>query len=160
MMRKSLAAAVAITGLCVAAGAHAQAPAKGGVNAGTLTCNVAGGMGFVFGSSKSLDCIFARSNGTAEHYTGTVKKFGIDIGFTKEGHIVWMVVAPGAVTPGALEGDYVGGTGSVALGAGMGANALIGGGSKQFSLQPVSIEGSMGLNVAAGLMNIELKKAS
>lgn len=66
MMRTSLIAAVATAGLVAAASAHAQAPAKGGINAGTLTCNVAGGMGFVFGSSKSLDCIFARPDGTAE----------------------------------------------------------------------------------------------
>ena len=159
-MRTSLMVAVATAALCVAASAHAQAPAKGGINAGTLTCNVAGGMGFVFGSSKGLDCIFARPDGTAERYTGTVKKFGVDLGFTKEGHIMWVVVAPGAVTLGALAGEYVGGTGGVSLGAGMGVNALIGGGSKQFSLQPVSVEGSKGLNIAAGLMDIELKKAS
>lgn len=109
-MRTSFMIAVSAAGLVVAASAHAQAPAKGGINAGTLACNVAGGMGFVFGSSKGLDCIFARPDGTAERYTGTVKKFGLDLGFTKEGHIMGVVVAPGAVPPGALAGEYVGGT--------------------------------------------------
>lgn len=50
------------------------------------------------------------------------------------------------------------GTGSVAVGVGIGANALIGGGNKQVTLQPISIEGSVRLNVAAGLAGIELKK--
>ncbi len=147
--------AAASAALLISGGASAE----GGVNTGTLSCTVAGGVGFVFGSSKDLNCTFTRPDGTAERYTGTVKKFGVDIGFTKEAHIIWLVVAPGTVAPGALSGEYVGGTAGAAVGPGLGANALIGGGNKQISLQPVSIEGSAGLNVAAGLVGIELKKA-
>ncbi len=138
-------------------GATGQAQNKGGVNVGSLECKVAGGMGFIFGSSKALDCVFVRTDGTAERYAGTIKKFGVDIGFTKEAHIIWLVFAPGAVAPGALTGSYAGGGGSAAVGVGVGANALIGGGNKQVSLQPVSVEGSVGLNVAAGVVAIELK---
>jgi hypothetical protein len=138
-------------------GPTAYAQNKSGVNAGSLECKVAGGMGFIFGSSKALDCIFARSDGTAERYTGTIKKFGVDIGFTKEAHILWLVFAPGAVAKGALAGDYAGAGGSAAVGVGVGANALLGGSSKQITLQPVSVEGSVGLNVAAGVVAIELK---
>jgi hypothetical protein len=154
-MRKSILAAAAAAILI--AGPTAQAQNKGGVNAGSLECKVAGGMGFVFGSSKALDCIFARADGTAERYTGTIKKFGVDIGFTKEAHILWLVFAPGAVAKGALAGDYAGGGGSAAVGVGVGANALLGGSSKQITLQPVSVEGSVGLNVAAGVVAVELK---
>jgi hypothetical protein len=86
------------------------------------------------------------------------QEYGVDIGFTKEARIIWLVLAPGAVAPGALAGEYVGGTGSVAVGSGVGANVLIGGGDKQVTLQPVSIEGVAGLNIAAGVVGIELKK--
>jgi Protein of unknown function (DUF992) len=152
-MRMSLlAAAVAATFF-----GGANVSAQSGVNAGSLNCTVAGGMGFIFGSSKALDCIFVPPNGPAQHYSGTIQKFGVDIGFTKEAHIVWLVFSPGAVTPGVLAGEYVGASGSASVGVGVGANVLIGGGNNQVSLQPVSVEGSVGLNVAAGVTGIALK---
>jgi hypothetical protein len=116
-------------------------------------------MGFIFGSSKDLDCIFARTDGVAERYTGTINKYGVDLGFTKEAQIIWLVFAPGNIGPGALAGNYVGGTASATVGVGAGANVLLGGGSGQVTLQPVSVEGSVGLNVAAGIGAVELKKA-
>jgi hypothetical protein len=147
-------AAALIMGAAVYADTHAQS--NSGVNVGSLTCNVSGGVGFIFGSSKSMDCIFARGDGTADHYYGTVKKFGVDIGFTKEAHVVWLVFAPGQVAKGALAGEYVGGTGSATVGVGVGANALVGGSNRSITLQPVSIEGSTGLNVAGGIADIQL----
>jgi len=127
-----------------------------GVNVGQLDCHVAGGIGFIFGSSKELECLLVRTDGLAEPYHGAVKKFGVDIGFTKSAHIVWMVFAPGAINKGALAGNYGGATASVSAGVGVGANVLVGGSSKQITLQPVSVEGSVGLNVAAGIGEIEL----
>jgi hypothetical protein len=156
-MRKSILAAAAAALFLTGATAHAQN--KGGVNVGSLECKVAGGMGFIFGSSKALDCVFARTDGTAERYAGTIKKFGVDIGFTKEAHIIWLVFAPGTLAKDALAGDYAGGGGSAAVGVGVGANAMIGGGAKNVTLQPVSVEGSVGLNVAAGVVAVELKAA-
>lgn len=161
MKMRSMALAAATAGLMtlgLGIAAQAETPPKG-VNAGSLICNVAGGLGFVFGSSKELDCILTRTNGTAEHYTGTIKKYGVDIGFTKQAHMVWLVFAPGQVANGALAGDYVGPTAGASAGIGVGANVLIGGGNKQISLQPVSVEGNVGLNVAAGLAEVTLKAA-
>jgi hypothetical protein len=40
---------------------------------------------------------------------------------------------------------------------GAGANVLVGGSSKQITLQPVSVEGSVGLNAAAGIGVVELQ---
>jgi hypothetical protein len=165
-MRKSIWAALGVASLLVGATASAQTPAtpgsttaakSSGVNVGSLQCTVAGGMGFVFGSSKALDCLLVRTDGLAEHYSGTVKRFGVDIGFTKEAHIVWVVFAPGQISKGALAGAYAGATASAAVGVGVGANVLLGGSQKQITLQPVSVEGSVGLNVAAGLAEVELK---
>ena len=136
-----------------------QASGRTGANVGTLTCNVAGGMGFVFGSSKELSCLFTRTDGIGERYTGTIKKFGVDIGFTKEAQMVWLVFAPGTIARGALTGSYDGATASATVGVGANANVSVGGGSGQVTLQPVSVEGSVGLNVAAGVGEIELKYA-
>jgi hypothetical protein len=120
---------------------------------------VSGGIGFVFGSSKDLDCIFTATDGKAQRYTGTINKYGVDIGFTKQAHILWLVFAPGSIAPGALAGDYGGATAGAAVGAGVGANVLLGGSNKQITLQPVSVEGSVGLNVAAGVAAVTLQPA-
>ena len=134
-----------------------QAVGRSGANVGSLTCNVAGGVGFVFGSSKDISCLFTRTDGIAERYAGSIKKYGVDLGFTKEAQMVWLVFAPGSIAPGALAGGYVGATASATVGVGAGANVLVGGGSGQVTLQPVSVEGSVGLNVAAGIGEVELK---
>lgn len=147
-----VAAAAAMTSLAGVSAAHSQS----GANVGSLSCTVAGGVGFVFGSSKELSCLFTRTDGKAERYSGSVKKFGIDIGFTKEAQIVWLVFAPGNIAPGALGGSYSGVTASGTVGVGAGANVLLGGSNKQISLQPVSVEGSVGLNVAAGIGAVDL----
>jgi hypothetical protein len=165
MLRSVLTAAGAAALLVGAATAFSQTPAtpgtpqaagRSGANVGSLTCNVAGGVGFIFGSSKELSCLFTRTDGIAERYTGTIKKFGVDIGFTKEAQIVWLVFAPGNIAPGALAGSYAGATASATVGVGAGANVLLGGSNKQITLQPVSVEGSVGLNVAAGIGAVDL----
>ena len=114
-MRRSSLAVVVIATLGLATLVHAQqrpsAPAASkGVNIGSLSCNVAGGAGFVFGSSKALGCIFTRTDGSGERYVGEVRRFGIDIGYTQEAQIVWLVFGPGNVAAGALAGSYAGPT--------------------------------------------------
>lgn len=153
MMKRTILAAAA-AGMMMLSG---SAMAGAGVNVGSLSCNVAGGVGFIFGSSKSLSCVFTRPNGTAETYHGDISKFGVDIGFTTESHIIWAVFAPGDVAPGALAGDYGGASADVTAGLGLGANVLVGGSGSQIALQPVSISGNVGLNVAAGVASITLK---
>ena len=127
------------------------------VNIGALSCHVAGGVGFIFGSSKEISCVFTKPDGTAERYHGDIDKYGVDVGFTSEGYMVWAVFAPGQVAKGALAGKYAGVTADAAVGLGLGANVLVGGSNDQIALQPVSIEGMTGLNVAAGFGQITLK---
>jgi len=159
-MRRSVFAMLGAVALVGGAALYGQTHAQTtGANVGSLTCNVSGGVGFVFGSSKALNCLFNRTDGIAERYTGEIKKFGVDIGFTKEAQIVWLVFAPGSLAPGTLSGNYAGATASGTVGVGVGANVLVGGSNKQITLQPVSVEGSVGLNVAAGIGEIELKYA-
>jgi hypothetical protein len=155
-LRLMLGAAVTTAALALAVPANA---APSGVRVGDLTCNVASGWGFVFGSSKDLHCTY-RGNGYREHYTGSISKFGVDIGYTEGGVLVWGVFAPSSdVRKGALAGSYVGGSAQATVGVGAGANALIGGFKKSITLQPLSLEGSKGLNVAAGIGSISLRPA-
>ena len=157
-MRRLISTFLGISAAALSTVALAQA-GKSGVNVGSLQCRVSGGMGFVFGSSKDLDCLLVRTDGVGERYVGTINKYGVDLGFTKEAQIVWLVFAPGAVGKGALAGDYGGATASATVGAGVGANVLLGGSNKQVTLQPVSVEGSAGLNVAAGVAAVTLRPA-
>jgi hypothetical protein len=130
------------------------------VKVGVLTCHVSSGWGFVFGSSKSMHCSYRPNSGHGEHYAGNVSKFGVDLGYSESSVIIWGVVAPTSdLKPGALEGDYVGLQASASVGVGGGANALIGGFDKSVTLQPLSIEGDKGLNVAAGIGAMTLKHA-
>jgi hypothetical protein len=126
------------------------------VKTGTLTCDVDSGWGFVLASSRNIKCTFAH-NGTTEHYLGKINKFGADIGYTGGGVIAWVVFAPSNdVDKGALAGDYGGVTGAAAVGVGVGAHVLVGGFKDSFSLQPLSVEGFTGLNVAGGIANVTL----
>jgi len=160
-MRRKFAWVMGALGTAGALVLGTPAQAQSGVRIGTLSCNVAGGWGFVFGSSKALHCTLTPGPGHSEHYSGTISKFGVDIGYTNGGVLVWAVFAPSAnVEPGALGGDYVGATGSATVGVGVGANVLVGGSGRSISLQPVSIEGNTGLNVAAGIGAITLQSAS
>jgi hypothetical protein len=135
-------------------GAPAQAD---GVMAGTLSCHVSPGWGFLIASSRDLHCDFHPTDGPAQHYRGTVSKFGLDLGYTTGGELVWDVVAPQTdLEPGSLAGQYAGATASITAGVGFGANALIGGIEHSVTLQPLSMEGNTGLNVAAGLGAINL----
>lgn len=136
-----------------------EAAAESGVNVGTLSCRIEGGMGFVFGSSKDMSCVLTRSDGSAERYYGEINKYGVDIGFTNEAHMIWAVFAPGNIDKGAMAGSYGGATASVTAGLGLGANVLIGGSNDQIALQPVSIEGNEGLNIAAGVATVTLRSS-
>ena len=157
-MRKLMGSAAGLLVLLVGILVYSNpAQAQGGAQVGTLTCNVASGWGFVFGSSRALRCTFAGS-GRTEHYAGTIQRFGVDIGFTQAGVLIWGVLAPTSdLAPGALAGNFVGATGSATVGVGAGANVLVGGSNRTISLQPVSFEGSTGLNVAAGIGAINLR---
>jgi len=157
IMRLTATLFTAIVGI---AALTAPASAQSAVKVGTLSCNVASGFGFIFGSSKALNCTYSGVGGQYEHYMGSIMKFGADIGYTSGGIIVWTVVAPvAAMHPGALAGSYAGATGSATVGVGLGANVLVGGSNNTIALQPLSIEGNTGLNVAAGVAAIQLSPA-
>jgi hypothetical protein len=147
-------AAVAVTALAAQPGQTQE-----GVKVGVLKCNVAGATSFVFGSTRKLSCVYTPSErGRLEYYTGRINRYGIDIGYIKEGTMLWAVFAPSkSVRSGALAGDYGGISAEIAAGYGAGANALLGGFKKSIALQPLSIEGIKGFNIAAGISGLNLR---
>lgn len=158
MKKTVLCAAIsALTLLPMSMTASAQ---DSGIQLGQLTCEVEGGVGFVFGSSKNLACTFNPANDAVadETYVGTIDKYGIDIGVTGKSVIAWTVVAAEGdkYEPRALAGTYSGATASAAVAAGLGANVLVGGSDSSFALQPVSVSASEGVNVAVGFAQIKL----
>lgn len=149
-MIKILAATV-----CAAALMAAPAFAKSGVKVGVLECDVSGGVGLIIGSSKAVSCTF-KGEGRSERYEGKLGKLGIDIGVTGEAVMAWVVFAPGKINKGALAGSYGGASAEATVAIGLGANVLVGGSDKSIALQPISISGQTGLNVAAGLASLTL----
>ena len=140
-----------------AAASPAAAPA-GTVRAGYLTCHVASGWGLIFGSSREVKCAYSMQPNYTEYYTGSISKFGADIGYLQSAIMMWAVLAPSTnLGQGSLAGYYAGATASAAVGVGAGANVLVGGFKKSIALQPVSVEGQNGLNVAAGVVSLSLK---
>lgn len=135
------------------------AQSRPGVEAGVLRCNVSSGGSFIFGSTKGLICTFKPARDRPEEsYTGTINKFGIDIGEVKSAEFIWAVLAPSAdLDPGALAGNYAGVSAGATLGVGLEANALIGGFDKSIALNPLSVAGTQGLDIQAGVASMSLK---
>ncbi len=157
MFRKLIAAAALLAVFAVFA-AFDPAAAQC-TRAGILGCDVSGGVGFIIGSQRRLVCTFTPDGGgPSEVYHGTISRFGLDIGATAGGSMVWAVfsefVGP---RPGSLAGDYVGATGEVTVAVGLGANVLIGGSNRQVALQPLSVSGQVGLNLAVGVADLSLR---
>jgi hypothetical protein len=148
--------------LCAASGAvlttlPQAAVAQQGVKIGALSCEVSGGLGLIIASSKEMNCLFTSGGGQSEPYSGTIRKFGLDIGATDKGVLAWDVFAPSAGPDAALAGDYAGVGASATVGAGFGANALVGGFGRSFTLQPLSIQAQTGLDLAGGIAELTLR---
>lgn len=132
--------------------------AQSNVKVGTLRCEVSGGLGMIITSAKEMSCLYTSARGYREHYYGMIRKFGLDIGETQRGVLAWTVFAPSAgPRRGALAGDYGGADASVTVGAGVGANALVGGSDRSIALQPLSIQVQSGLALAAGVASLTLR---
>ena len=154
-MRKLMLTAMGAISVLVAGMAAAQPQER--IQAGSLTCDISGGIGLIIVSQQTLTCAFRPSlPGPVEFYAGNLTKLGLDIGVTAAGVMVWAVYAPTNQPAGALTGSYAGASAEATVGAGVGANVLIGGSAQTIELQPVSLQGQAGLNVAAGIASIEL----
>ena len=146
-------------GLAIAVGAAAAQPADRG-KVGTLSCDVSGGLGMIIGSQKEIICRFepAVQGWPSELYNGTITKFGLDIGATSGSQMVWGVFAGGSPNRGALAGEYGGATAEATVAVGLGGNVLVGGSNRTIALQPLSVTGQAGLNLAVGVAVLRLNR--
>jgi hypothetical protein len=137
------------------------ASAQNSAQVGTLACDVSSGIGMFVVERQTLSCAFKDSrSGNVENYTGSIDEFGVALGEVASGHLAWGVVAATSGLPaGALAGTYVGVGANASIGVGAGANVLVGGSGRAFSLQPISIEGQEGINIAGGVTTVTLKPA-
>ena len=135
---------------------------------GMLNCTVAPSVGFIIAGQQRMACQFVPNQSAAgpnqttmpENYSGVMKTVGIDIGATAGGKLAWAVLSPtDGPSAGGLAGTYVGASGDVTIGIGAGANVLIGGSGRSVALQPLSVEGSTGLNLQLGMSGLELTPA-
>ena len=146
-------AAAALAGAL--ASAHAAAPA---VQAGLLECRGGQNVGFVVGSVTSLECVFQSPGHRPEAYVATVRRIGVDLGITAQTQFTWAVTAPTTrLSYGELAGSYGGIGANASVGIGGGGNFLVGGPNNAYALQPISVQGQTGLNVAAGIAGIDLE---
>jgi hypothetical protein len=148
-----LTAAAALTALIAS-----PAAAQSSVKVGTLTCDISAGIGMIITQKQTMTCLFNPANGAPpDKYIGRIDQFGLALGAVQQGTLVWGVIAPTSGVPrGALAGTYGGVGAQATAGAGLGANVLVGGTGRAFSLQPLSVQGQAGLNFAAGVTTVTL----
>jgi hypothetical protein len=162
MMNKTLAMVLTAASLTLAGTMAAKAAdtirtyeepdLRSGVKIGYLDCTIGGGIGYVLGSAKEIECDFrsSLSGERSDHYSGAIKKLGVDVGFTTQSRLIWAVFAPTAgYHHGSLGGIYRGATAEATVGAGIGTNVLFGGTAGSIHLQAISVTGQIGLNLAA-----------
>ncbi len=155
MRRSFILAGIAIA---ILAGSFANAQPIQRVQIGILECRGGASVGFIVGSVTNLGCVLRVDGMPEDRYVATIRKVGVDLGITQELALAWGVWAPVArLGPGDLSGDYAGAQGSASIGVGVGGNVLIGGSDNSIALQPLSVQGQIGLNVAAGLESLELR---
>ncbi|MDA9489319.1 MULTISPECIES: DUF992 domain-containing protein [unclassified Bradyrhizobium] len=157
MRRSFLLAGLAAASL-VASVANGGAQQQRMVRVGVLECRGGASVGFIVGSVTNLGCVLRADGLPEDRYVATIRKVGLDIGITQETALAWGVFAPvDRLGPGDLSGTYAGAQGSASVGVGLGGNVLVGGSNNSIALQPLSVQGQVGLNVAAGLESLELR---
>ena len=146
-------------GLLTAITTQAAGQAGSGTKIGTLNCQLAPSIGFIIASHDPMRCRYTPDGPfPPEFYDGVITNIGLDIGFTTGGEMAWVVVAPTVGPPrGALAGEYIGASGNITAGVGVGANALFGGSGRSFALQPLSLQGQTGLDLTLGVSSLVLR---
>lgn len=155
---RSLSALAFLAGVTLAA---APTSAQTNAQVGTLSCDVSAGVGMILTQRQGLRCRFTPAGGGAiSHYVGQIAEYGVALGAVEKGHLIWGVIAAThGVAPGALAGTYTGVSAEASAGVGLGANVLVGGSRRAFSLQPLSVEGEIGINIAGGITTVTLVPA-
>lgn len=159
MVRGIAAGLMALSVVTMGGAVQPAAAASGHVKIGVLTCAAGVEVGLLITSGEKIRCSFVPDAYGTEHYHGKIRKFGLDVGITAASVIVWAVLAVegSKYTPFALAGEYAGVSAEETVALGLGANLLIGGSNKGFVLQPLSVQGQAGLNLAVGVSILHLE---
>jgi len=156
MRRTTILASIAAAMLMAS---YVTADAQQRVQVGVLECRGGASVGFIVGSVTNLGCVLRGDGMPEDRYVAVIQKVGLDIGITEETALAWNVFAPvKRLTPGDLAGQYAGADASATIGLGAGGNVLVGGSNRSIALQPLSVQGGVGLSVAAGLESLELRR--
>jgi hypothetical protein len=146
--------------ICIVVGSSRADAQSSGIRAGELVCSGGPSIGLIVGSTQNLRCTFRSfQNGRRYSYSGTMRRIGLDIGVTARSRLLWIVFSARStrVKRGTLAGSYTGASGDASFGFGAGANVLIGGFRRSISLQPLSIQGQAGVNLAIGVSSMTLR---
>ena len=158
MLRTAFAAAfLGVVALTVVTAPVSAQPRR--IQVGSLTCSLSSSIGLVVGSQRNVNCFFKAEGAPDEVYAGTLTRVGLDVGITTGGAIVWGVFADTNRYAGMLTGTYAGASAEMSIAAGLGANVLVGGSNRSVALQPLSVQGQVGLNIAAGVSSFEIHLA-
>lgn len=140
---------------------QAHAGSTAGTKIGTLQCKTVphSGVNLLIHSTVDVTCEFKSTAGELEHYKGeTGIGLGVDLAVKSNETLGYLVFASDFKKGEyKLAGKYVGGGGSATVGAGVGAQALIGGSNKSVSLQPVVLSSSEGFGVTGGITYLYLQ---
>ncbi|BAR58769.1 hypothetical protein ACVIWV_006240 [Bradyrhizobium diazoefficiens] len=156
-MRRSFIFAGLTAASLVVSVANSDAQQQRMVRVGVLECRGGASVGFIVGSVTNLGCVLRADGLPEDRYVATIRKVGLDIGITQETTLACVFAPVDRLGPGDLSGNYAGAQGSASVGVGIGGNALVGGSNNSIALQPLSVQGQVGLNVAAGLESLELR---
>ena len=144
--------------IAILAGSMTDVAAQSRTQVGVLECRSPGSVGLIVGSVTNFGCVLRIAGHPDDLYTARITKVGVDLGITGETGLSWAVFAPTVqIGPGALAGNYAGVDASAAIGVGIGGNAMVGGSNNTYALQPLSVQGQTGINVAGGVQSMELR---
>ena len=147
-------------GAAMLVASFATANAQSQLQVGVLTCEGGPNVSFVVGSRAEMQCVFESATRRPEPYIATINRIGLDLGFTQQTGLAWAVYAPtNQIGRGDLAGHFGGVGANASVGIGLGGNLLVGGSNNSFSLQPLSLQGQTGLNVTAGIADVDLRPA-
>ncbi len=147
-------------GAAMLVASFATANAQSQLQVGVLTCEGGPNVSFIVGSRTEMHCVFESATRRPEPYIATINRVGLDLGFTQQSGLAWAVYAPtNQLGRGDLAGHFGGVGANASVGVGFGGNLLVGGSNNSFSLQPLSLQGQTGLNVTAGIADVDLRPA-
>jgi Protein of unknown function (DUF992) len=135
----------------------AQAHQGRPMRAGVLECEGRRTTGKLVMSQARLHCVFRSDGRQPERYVAKVRRYGVDLGLTDETRMAWAVNAPiNDFGRSELRGRYGGLSANAAALFGFGGSFLLRGSDRAAALQPISLQGQTGLNLAAGVTEVEL----